>query len=292
MSICAIVVSYNPDLDIIKNLNALFDQVDEVVIVDNGSGVSGKKLLVEIYSNPKAVVIYNEENLGIAEALNIGVKHAKASGYYWVATFDQDSRVMPGMIATMLTAYYAYPEREKVAMLAPRYKSKESGLITRSASENVNYSKESIRELKLAITSGNLVKLSIFDSVGYFNEALFIDYVDFDFCLRCGNYDYKILQVYDAVLEHSVGSPSQHRFFGKIKTTTNHSALRRYYIARNRIYLYKKFGTTSPFWVSTDSYVFLMEVVKIIFFERGRRKKLSALFMGIFHGIIGRMGKL
>ena len=292
MCICAVVVSYHPGAEIIENVTALLDQVDEVVIVDNGSGAETKELLDKLNSYPKVNIIYNEENLGIAEALNIGVKHTKAAGHQWVATFDQDSRVAPGMIRMMQSAYDAYPEKEKVAILTPRYKDKTTGCVTRNASEKVDFNKEPLSEMLIAITSGNLVKLSVFDAVGYFNKALFIDYVDIEFCLRCRLHDYKILEVYDAVLEHSLGSPTQHKFFGKISTSTNHSGLRRYYIARNRIYVYKQFAIAYPIWVSMDVYVFLKEITKLMLFERDRRTKLAAICRGIFHGFVGRMGKL
>lgn len=292
MSICAVVVSYHPTAEIAENVAALFDQVDEVVIVDNGSDAPTKELLGKLNCYPKVSVIYSEENLGIAAALNIGVKHAKAAGHQWVATFDQDSKVTAGMIITMLQTYDAYLEKERIAILAPRYKDKTTGRITSNASKNVDYEKEPFAEMLTTITSGNLVKLSVFDAVGYFNEKLFIDYVDHEFCLRCAAHGYKILEVHDAVLEHSLGRPTQHRFFGKMPTTANHSALRRYYNARNRIYVYKKFAFVYPAWVAKNAYAFLKEIIKLILFERDRRQKLVAVCRGVFHGLVGRLGKL
>lgn len=114
MSICAVVISYYPAEQIIENVVTLLDQVDEVVIVDNGSDPATKELLGRLGHYPKVSVIYNHENIGIAAALNIGVKQAKKSEYKWIATFDQDSKVTPGMISTMLQVYEAYPEQGKV----------------------------------------------------------------------------------------------------------------------------------------------------------------------------------
>ena len=80
MSICAVIVSYRPDAEIIENISAILEQVGEVVIVDNGSDAAGRDLLGKLSRHPRLSFIYNEENRGVAAALNSGVKHAKAAG--------------------------------------------------------------------------------------------------------------------------------------------------------------------------------------------------------------------
>ena len=50
--ICAVIVSYNPDDSIISNVNSLIPQVDEVVIVDNGSRACSKVHLDYLSPNP------------------------------------------------------------------------------------------------------------------------------------------------------------------------------------------------------------------------------------------------
>lgn len=291
MSVCAVVVSYRPAVEIISNVIALLDQVDEVVIVDNGSGADTKVLLGRLSDYSKVSVIYNQENLGIAAALNIGVSHAKAAGHQWVATFDQDSKVTPGMIKTMLQAYDTYPQKEKIAGLSPRYQNQATGQIATSRSNSSSGDALPYAEVLVVMTSGNLLKLSVFDAIGNFNEALFIDHVDTEFCLRCAAQGYKILEVQDAILLHCIGFPAQHRIFGKLKTTTNHSSLRRYYIARNSIYVYKKFALTYPAWVMHDATKLLKLMIMLVLFETERGQKLAAIFRGFFHGLSGRMGK-
>ncbi len=290
MSVCAVVVSYNPAAEIIANVVALLDQVDEVVIVDNGSGEDSKMPLNKFGSYPNVSVICNQENLGLAAALNIGVKHAKAVGHQWVATFDQDSKVTSGMIKTMLRAYDAYPEKEIIAGLSPRYQNQLTGEIR--GNNGLSYKEGSLyAERMVVMASGNLLKASIFDAIGYFNEVLFIDHVDTEFCLRCAAKGYKILEVKDAILLHCIGFPVQHRIFGKQRTTTNHSSLRRYYVARNGIYVYKKFALVFPAWVSRDAYNLLKLIVMVVLLESDKRQKLVSIFRGVIHGLFGKMGK-
>lgn len=284
-------MSYHPTAELIKNVAALLEQVDEVVIVDNGSDEEAKGLLERLTGYPKVGVIYNLDNLGIAAALNIGIRHAKAAGHPWVATFDQDSKVTPGMIRTMLSAYDTYPEKERVASLSPRYQNQSTGQV--SASSTKFESGDAIRyaEVLVVMTSGNLIKLTVFDAVGYFNEALFIDYVDSEYCLRCASQGFKILEVKDAILLHSIGEPVQHSFLGKPRSTSNHSIVRRYYIARNGIYIYKKFAFTYPVWVAHDAYQLLKTTILLALFEADRMHKLAAIIKGVIHGVSGRMGK-
>lgn len=291
VSICAVIVIYHPSAEIIENVAALLDQVNEVVLVDNGSGAEAKALLERLGGHPKVIVIYNRENLGIAAALNIGVRHAKAAGYTWVATCDQDSKVTPGMIKTMLQVYDTYPQKEKVASLSPRYQDQSTMQILTSRSKSSRDEGLRYAEVLVVMTSGNLIKLAVFDAVGYFNESFFIDHVDSEFCLRCASLGYKILEVNDAILLHSPGAPVQHRLLGKPRSTSNHSIVRRYYNARNGIYVYKKFAFTHPVWVAHDAYQFLKAMIMLVLFETDRMKKLAAIFKGVIHGVSGKMGK-
>lgn len=292
-SVCAIVVSYNPGGEIIENIHALVDQVDEVVIVDNNSGGEGKTFLGTLAYLPKVSVIFNHQNLGIAAALNAGVKYAQKMGFEWVATFDQDSKVTSGMIQTMLQGYDACPNKKKIAGLSPRYQNQSTGQIaTSKQKKSIGSTSSPLEEVLVVMTSGNLLKTNIFEEVGYFNESLFIDHVDTEFCLRCAKQGFRILEVHDAILLHCIGFPVQHRIFGKLKTTTNHSSLRRYYIARNSIYVYKKFAITYPAWVAHDAIKLLKLMIMLVLFEKDRRQKLSGIFRGFIHGLSGRMGKL
>lgn len=292
MSICAVIVTFHPVGDISRNIAALRDQVDEIIIVDNGSGAGCKELLEALAQQPGVRIVYCQENLGIAAALNIGVKLARAAGHQWIATFDQDSKVTPGMINAMLSAYDACPDRDKVASLAPRYMDKSTGKIRGNNAGSPSHGDLPYEETLVVMTSGNLLKSSIFDAVGYFKESLFIDHVDNEFCLRCADHGYKILEVKDAALEHCIGYPTQHKFLWKNPVTSNHSALRRYYLARNSVYIYRKYFFTHPGWVLKNAYVLLRVVVLMLLLETDRGQKIGMMFRGFLHGLYGRMGKL
>ena len=77
-NVCAVVVTYHPQSLLRSNLEQLSLQVAEVVVVDNGSGTATAELLRIIEAEFGIRVVRNGCNLGIAAALNIGIKHAIA----------------------------------------------------------------------------------------------------------------------------------------------------------------------------------------------------------------------
>ena len=79
-SILCTIVSYNPDYIIKKCVKAIYNQVNEILIVDNGSS-KNLDMIRELNKYSKINAIFNNENLGIAYALNKGVKYALSKKY-------------------------------------------------------------------------------------------------------------------------------------------------------------------------------------------------------------------
>src|ERR1019366_6153813 len=125
--VCAVVVTYNPSPSFVENVAAVSTQVDHIVVVDNGCSSETEVHLVGLESRLGCKVLRNHQNLGIAAALNIGVKYATEAGFDWVATLDQDSRVSDGFISLMLETYRQAPHPEKIAVVAPSYVDRETG---------------------------------------------------------------------------------------------------------------------------------------------------------------------
>ena len=110
------VVSYNPTQQIIENVKALIPQVAEILIVDNGSDAGSLRILEELSKESAVTVEHNRSNLGIATALNQGVKYASERGYEWLATFDQDSLAPVNYLQTMFDAYSSCEDHKLVAI--------------------------------------------------------------------------------------------------------------------------------------------------------------------------------
>lgn len=288
--VAAIIISYNPDNNLLDSINLLINQVEKIIIVDNGSESEKKKNinLIKDINNEKIKIIFNQENLGIATALNIGVKDALKQGYNWILTMDQDSKVSSNMIEKMFEVYSTIDESERKDILSifPNFVDER----IQSIEENSNMN--SYEYVDADITSGNLLRAEVFDKVGFFDDSLFIDLVDTDFCMRLNEENIKMIKVRDAILYHSLGeSQTVKSIFGKFNTS-NHSALRRYYMTRNRFYTWEKYKDLNSFTLNRDKKLFKKEFIKIILGENDKINKIKMVFKGYKDYKKGIRGKL
>lgn len=288
--VVAIIISYNPDNNLLDSVNLLKNQVEKIIIVDNGSKKEKVKNinLIRDIDKEKIEVIFNEENLGIATALNIGVKEGLKQGYNWILTMDQDSKCSDNMVKKMFEVYNGIDEKERRDILSifPNFVDER----IQSIEENSDMSP--YEYVDADITSGNLLKAEVFDKVGFFDDSLFIDLVDTDFCMKLNEKNIKMIKVRDAILYHSLGeSQSVKSVFGKFNTS-NHSALRRYYMTRNRFYTWEKYKDLNSFTLNRDKKLFKKEFVKIILGEKDKMNKIKMVFKGYKDYKKGIRGKL
>ncbi|WP_299996083.1 glycosyltransferase family 2 protein [uncultured Clostridium sp.] len=288
--ICATIITYNCGEGFINTFNSVYNQVKKIVIVDNGSEKTTIDLLERLKKEYPIELILCKENLGIAAALNKGVKYALDNGYDWVMTLDHDSNLKEDMAKKLLEAYYRIGEekRKKVVSLLPRYI--ELGLDQER--QDARYTNTDIQYVEGGITSGNLVNRKAFEEVGYFDEKLFIDFVDYDFCFRIKEKGLNIVEVANAILYHRIGKTKSGRFFFKKVSATNHSPSRRYYITRNRIYCWKKYKGVVDDSIKFDKSCAVKEAIKILLYEENKLLKMKMIVKGIKDAKRNKFGKI
>jgi rhamnosyltransferase len=282
--VCAVIVTYHPSTSMIANLATISAQVQGMVIVDNASPSDAVTALRNASSNLGFHLIENCENLGIAEALNQGVRWAKQKEYFWVVLFDQDSRIEGEFLQQLLATWESHPQKDRVASVQPRYVNPRSGLgpmVRRARDGGPVYS----------MTSGALLPTWIFDQVGWFASEYFIDWVDIEYCFRIRAAGYLIAESQDAVLLHAPGHSLPHSLFGFTFRPTHHSAMRRYYMSRNRIAVFRRYLLTFPAWILQSMYESARETIKCFLAENDRPRKLRAFLLGTWDGLTGRMGR-
>lgn len=280
------IVLYNPDIPRLKlNIESVCRDTECIYLCDNGShNIEEIRALLKDY---RAVLLENGENLGVAAALNTLCRHAKADGFSHILTLDQDSVCGNGMLKILCL----YAENENVGIVAPN-------------ECNEGEDKQDLRagEQYRVITSGSLTSLSAWEKVGGFDEAMFIDLVDHDFCAALRKNGYKIIQASDAILYHRLGESTEIRFFVKFfgflpirafKTplyTHNHSPLRTYYYARNTVYFMRKYKDTNAIDIKAERRVFLRWIVLKLGFEKQKILKLRAILRGVKDAKHNKMG--
>lgn len=289
--IAAGIVTYNPDLHrLTENVNAVLPQVDCLIIVDNASK-NVEQIKKTFGEDNKIRIIENDENKGIATALNQILQASVEEGAEWTLTLDGDSVVPENMIEQ----YEKYLDVENVAMIVPVIQDRKMQLIDVEEDTLTN----AYDFVDTAITSGTLMKNSIWQQLHGFEDKLFIDYVDFDYCMRVKIAGYQILRVNSVKLLHELGNATEiklftflgkmfgkdssiGRGFWKIRYTTNHSPMRVYYITRNQYYYIKHYAD----YIDVKRLLRGMKigwVVKLIF-EKDRIKKWKAIRRGIADG--------
>ena len=287
MRVCAIVITFHPEVEVLGNLTQLRPQVDDLVVVDNGSSAKElEPLRTLIAGDMGTMLIENGENLGIATALNIGVRSAIRRGAGWILLFDQDSCVTEGLADTMISGFVSSRLGDRLAILVPKYVDRRLGL-------RLPQNRVAAGGLEAAMTSGSLLRAETFERCGFFVDDLFIDGVDYEYSLRLRQRGYVIEECLDATLLHSPGTPRQHKLAGRrLFTTANYSPLRRYYQERNKIWIARRYVMSFPvfclklFWFSSK------DMGKILVAETDKWKKVRFFLMGIFDGLRGRMGRL
>lgn len=283
-SVCAIVVTYHPTSGMVENLFGIAAQTEGLVVVDNGSNAGEVASLKEAREKLGCHIIENRENLGIAEALNQGVRWAMDKGYLWVILFDQDSKITEGFIDQMFEGWQAHPSRCRIASFHPKY------VNPKTAREPKVLRAEDGGPV-ISLTSGALMPVWIFTKVGWFASEYFIDEVDREYCYRIRAAGYLIADSRDAILLHSAGNPEPCTLFGLTFTPMHQSATRRYYMSRNRIALYKRYFLVFPLWILRSMEESLRETIKCFIGEHDRPRKFHNFLLGTWDGLTGKMGK-
>ena len=238
--IAAGVVLFNPDERTEDCLNGLLCQVKKVYVFDNSTKPSGIALPSE------AVYLTEGENKGIAYALNRIMERAKADGYEWVLTMDQDSILPSGMVED----FEKHLDNPEIGIICPQVVDRRRAYMEVQQGDSAEY-------INMCITSASCTSITAWERVGRFDEWLFIDLVDNEFCKRFVESGYKILQLKKWALDQEFGkiepkSEKVQKFWIKVSKMMRNqnfakfgyrkhvSPLRVYYTCRNIIYVNKK----------------------------------------------------
>ena len=160
LKIYAGIVTYNPDIELLKkNINAIYNQVEEVVIIDNGSEnlLKWKKELELKYV--RITIISNNQNCGIAKALNQICCFGLKKSYNWVLTLDQDSISPDNLVRCMKENL-----DNNIAVIAPN-------IIYKNNEEYIDKSIKGCRDVEWVITSA-YTKWAVFVSVPFYKTSL------------------------------------------------------------------------------------------------------------------------
>lgn len=266
-----VIVTYNPDNRLCDSMNVIENIFNNIVIVDNNSSFDVKLLI----NNNGYHFIKNNENLGIALALNIGAEYAINNGAKWLLMLDQDTIPRADILSVFNSIYSNYPHKEKIGQIGVSFNPNKS-------TKRIYYNVTSL------ITSGTLLSLDVYKIIGTFRNDFFIDSVDFEYSLRIKKKGFVNLLSPEVAIDHCLGDKKEKKWFFFVMKSTNHPPQRRYYMARNHAIISFKYFLSFPFWVMKKNFSFIKSFFEIILVDDQKISKIKKSFSGLKDGIFSK----
>ena len=279
--VCAIVVTYNPDANLLDRINAIALQCHYLLVVDNGSKVNSKTTLIRVQKSIKnCSFLYNTNNVGIAAAMNLGIEKGMRLGYQVFCTFDQDTRVHPNYVVEQLDILNHYDSQRTIVGCnyfdtnrnRPRY-------------SEYHFVGQSCREVKTVITSGMMFSASCRRIIGEFNSTYFIDSVDHEYCLRARKLQCVVYLNSTVLMAHSIGELTSRAGTNRAYLPYSHNAERKYYAVRNTLWTIRQYGLNEPGWALKQLGRIILEFTCLCLFENNRASKIRYFLRGVRHAL-------
>ncbi|QUS59310.1 glycosyltransferase [Synechocystis sp. PCC 7339] len=284
---------------IIGSLLLQSHKIDFVFIVDNSP--SDLKLVVPVNHTIK----YCPENIGVAGGLNIAIQWFLNKKYDFLWIFDQDSLPEFDTLKILLKEFdYLQSSKIPVGIISPAIvdvQTKSLLLCGYRTPFKLNWQnpnqdyfyREKLYQCDVVITSGSLINLQAAKNIPLPNPDLFIDGVDWEYCLNMKKHGYHVCVSEKTTMQHNFGTYLTH--LNQNHPIYIYSSLRYYYINRNHTYIETRLSN-NPYY-KTLSYLhrlqsLIKKIGKIIIYEPDQKLiKIWASCLGFYHGLIGKLGK-
>lgn len=287
MTKCVVIVTYEPELNNLKQLTENVEKAGFIPIIADNS----VRCLVQRKDVSKmSRIVSMSGNAGIAAAQNAGIQMAKNLGACKIAFFDQDSMADENLLRKLELSLDELGE----CVVTPLALDKETGEEYPVQRLNkIGYPKDFFvkgskapQRADLVISSGMMMTAAVLQKVGNYDEDFFIDFVDIEWCLRCKKAAVPVYVIPDAVLLHKIGNTDI--LAGEMKIVV-HSPARTYYKVRNSfLLLYKRAGIIFTIRQILPA---LIHNFLLIFSVKEKGCYLKYYFQGVIHGIFGIRGK-
>jgi rhamnopyranosyl-N-acetylglucosaminyl-diphospho-decaprenol beta-1,3/1,4-galactofuranosyltransferase len=296
-SIASVTVCWNGSAILPGLLESQLKQttpLSELIVVDNASTDGTINLLNEQY--PSVKIIRLATNEGVSGGYSAGLEYALGRNYDWVWMLDQDSRPLPSTVEKLLAAAESFPDRDKLGLIAP---------LAIDAATGVPYSLFLWREGQVAlsampggntltlvdmvISSGSLIRGEAVRKAGLPRNDFFIDFVDYEHCLRLRRNGFLIAVVNQCIMPHTIGQPRSVKFLGKQMSWITHRPWRDYYKVRNRAFVvwHQVPSLRAKAFVMRQ---FLTQMIGSLLFDPEKVRRINFMLRGLRDGIRGRLG--
>ena len=275
MKATAVVTAYHPDDLLAAVVESALKSCQTVIVSDNtppGSSSAAAEL-----TDQRVTVLTNGSNRGLGGALNAAMA-VLPEDTDTVLFLDQDSVLPPELVPSLAARLDA---DGRIGVVAPTPWDAEHG----GSYEKAAATGPALADRDGVMTSGMLVRRAALDKVGRFREDFFVDWVDFDFCMRVRAAGYRVVQDTTVLLPHSLGDRREHRLGPWRVHVLHYPVWRHYWVARNATVLAREQRNA---W-SLSAVLYLARwTFNTAVFEPRRRTHVPALLRGFADGLTGR----
>jgi hypothetical protein len=210
-------------INTVKSLNY------EIIVVDNGSNDGISDMLAEKFSQVR--FLQTGKNLGFAAGYNVGLKEARGK---YILVLTADVSVLDGSVEKMVEFMEKNPQ---VGLAGPKivnpdgsyqitcrtFQTPQIIIYRRTPFGYFNFAKKELakhlmtdfdrqtsREVDWVMGACMIVRKSVLDKVGLFDERFFFYVEDMDWCRRFWANGYKVMYIADAKVIHLYEKASDH----------------------------------------------------------------------------------
>lgn len=281
-----VLVLYHPDPEEVPGVIAcLLEQTDILCIVDNTPEADHSELFA---GNSRIIYIPNRKNSGIAAAQNQGISILMEQKCDWIAFSDQDTEIAPDTIAKITAVYNDLESRGvPVGVVGTCPVNKLTGepyKLDITEYTRMDLDSGHVMECSAVMSSVSLMSRNALLEAGGFDESLFIDFVDYEWCWRAKRgHGLRSFIAEDVKVMHMLGN-FQHKVGNR--NLSIGSSTRIYYQFRNYLWLMRR-GYAPGAWLRKNGFKFL---VKIFYYPLLVKPRL-AYARNILRGIRAGLGR-
>ncbi|RYY74751.1 MAG: glycosyltransferase family 2 protein [Gammaproteobacteria bacterium] len=290
MTCIAVIVTFNPKPGQLSSLiRAIETSVSKILIVDNGSKIFKP---TSSFSN-KLDFITNELNMGVGYAYNQGIEYALKCNAQFLILFDQDSEPMDGLIDELSCTYLEQIAKgNKIAAIGPSYYESNLGCVSSFLKKGLFRmvsvdTIDAFTEVDHLISSGTMIHLTSLQEVGFFEDSLFVDYVDTEWCIRANVAGFKLLGCKNAFMNHTIGLEGVTFFNQKINMC---EPIRVYYKARNATWLIRSKHVSFNWKIILVNLIIKLFIMNVVLASR-KLDRVNFFIKGVYHGLLNQMGR-
>jgi len=275
-----ITVNYNHPSVTEEMLESIFTKNDydtiEIIVVDNGSKINPVPAWEKKYSN--VLFIRSEKNLGFAGGNNLGIKYAKGELLFLVNNDTEFTTGLVGKLEKVLTTnplagivspkihYYNQANLLQYAGYTEmNFYTGRNGCIGQFEKDEGQYKSG---ETGYAHGAAMMVKKEAIEKAGVMSENFFLYYEELDWCERIKKSGFKIWVETGALIFHK-----------ESMSVGKQSALKEYFMNRNRILFERKHASSFAFAVFITYFLLLVVPRNIVSYIKNKQYHFIPLFL-------------